>query len=207
MSTIPQTSTGDVTSLDQDLQELRRNKFSSDSILEIGRWIFDTVLGEPSKVPSASQLLDDLKDGTVLCRLANRLHQEDSPGTSQLLRYKESRMPFVQMEQIAQFLSFARNYGVPEDELFQTIDLYEEKDCASVFQTLKSISRYANKKHPQTFPVLGPQIATKRPRPPKAAKPKHLQGTGWSSMEYGSLKGASQSSERVVFGQRRDVAH
>ena len=98
-----------------------------------------------------------------------------------------------------------RQYGVPEDELFQTIDLYEEQDPAIVYQSLKSLSRYANKKHPQKFPVIGPQLATKRPRPPKAAKPSHLQGVGWSSMEYGSMKGANQSSEGVVFGQKRDI--
>ncbi|SCU84222.1 LANO_0C00782g1_1 [Lachancea nothofagi CBS 11611] len=202
-----ETSTGaaDVTSLDQDLQELRRNKFSQNSIQEISDWIFKVILRDNSENPNASELLNALKSGTVLCRLANRLHSADNPDITQLIKFKESKMPFVQMEQISQFLAFARNYGVPEDELFQTVDLYEEKDCASVFQTLKSISRYANKKHPTEFPVLGPQLATKKPRPPKGSKPKHLQGMGWSAMEYGSMKGASQTSEGVVFGQRRDI--
>ncbi|CAI6900671.1 ANL_collapsed_G0053590.mRNA.1.CDS.1 [Saccharomyces cerevisiae] len=93
-------------------------------------------------------------------------------------------------------LSFSRKYGVPEDELFQTIDLFEKKDPAIVFQTLKSLSRYANKKHPDRFPVLGPQLSTKKPRPPVKSKPKHLQdGTGWSTFEYGYMKGASQATK------------
>ena len=130
---------------------------------------------------------------------------QDHDGST-LLKWKESKMPFVQMEQISQFLSFARDYGVPEDELFQTIDLYEEKDPASVFQALKSLTRYANKKHPDVFPLLGPKLATKKPRPPVKAKPKHLQGeSGWSTQEYGYMGGASQSTEHVVFGQRRNI--
>ncbi|CEP64883.1 Scp1p LALA0_S14e01420g [Lachancea lanzarotensis] len=195
----------DVTSLDQDLQELRRNKFSPQSIQEISEWIFGTLLGEKFNTRDAAQLLSRLKDGTVLCQLANKLIEADGSDVSNRLKYKASKMPFVQMEQISQFLSFARLYGVPEDELFQTVDLFEEKDPASVFQTLISLSRYANKRHPQEFPVIGPQLATKKPRPLKAAKPTHLQAARWSTMEYGSMKGASQSTEGVVFGQRRDI--
>ncbi|CCF57487.1 hypothetical protein KAFR_0C04960 [Kazachstania africana CBS 2517] len=193
--------TPDVTSLDEDLKQLRLSKFSEDAIGSIKMWIFKSVLND--EVDAGKSLLELLKDGTVLCKLANKLNEVDSPNTT-LIKWKESKMPFIQMEQISQFLSFARAYGVPEDELFQTIDLYEEKDPASVYQTLKSLSRYANKKHPDIFPVLGPQIATKRPRPPVKAKPKHLQ-EGWSTMEYGYMKGASQKTEGVVFGNRRDI--
>lgn len=192
----------DVTSLDEDLRELRRSKFSAAAIDEISRWVFDSVLHEPSP----ANLLESLKDGTVLCKLANVLHEADTR-VPNLIRFKSSKMPFVQMEQIAQFLTFAKQYGVPEDELFQTVDLYEEKDPAIVYQTLKSLSRYANKKHPDQFPVIGPQISNKAPRPPVATKPKHLQGVGWSTHEYGYMKGASQSSERIVFGQKRDITH
>lgn len=191
----------DVTSLDEDLRLLREGKFDKESIKNIQEWIFKDILKE--QVPQ-QRLLDALKSGVVLCRLANKLYEVDNG--SILIKWKETKMPFVQMEQISQFLSFARQYGVPEDELFQTIDLYEEKDPASVYQALKSLSRYANKKHPDLFPILGPQLATKKPRPPIKQKPKHLQGdSGWSTIEYGYMKGASQASEGVVFGQRRNI--
>ena len=147
-------------------------------------------------------LIESLKSGVTLCKVANKLKAADE--TSGFIKWKESKMPFVQMEQISQFLTFARSYGVPEDELFQTVDLFEEKDPAIVYQTLKSVSRYANKKHPDLFPVIGPQLATKRPRPPVKQKPKHLQ-TGWSTTEYGYMGGASQKSEGIVFGQRRNI--
>mgnify|MGYP003362487588 CR=1 FL=1 len=191
----------DVTSLDEDLRLLREGKFDRNAIRDIQHWIYTTVLSE--KEPT-EPLLESLKSGVTLCKLANVLASADS-GAS-VIKYKESKMPFVQMEQISQFLSFARDYGVPEDELFQTVDLFEDKDSASVYQALKSLSRYANKKHPERFPVLGPQLATKKPRPPVKQKPKHLQGdSGWSTAEYGYMKGASQASEGIVFGQRRNI--
>ncbi|CAI4052401.1 hypothetical protein SKDZ_15G4980 [Saccharomyces kudriavzevii ZP591] len=192
----------DVTSLDEDLRQLREGKFSPEAIQHIKVWVFKSVLAE---VVPPSSLLQCLKDGTVLCKLANVLHEADTKETNHI-SWKRSNIPFVQMDQISQFQSFARKYGVPEDELFQTVDLFEEKDPAIVYQTLKSLSRYANKKHPERFPVLGPQLSTKKPRPPIKLKPKHLQdGTGWSTLEYGYMKGASQGSEGVVLGQRRDI--
>ncbi|CCE94296.1 Scp1p TDEL_0H04370 [Torulaspora delbrueckii] len=189
----------DVTSLDEDLKLLRDTKFSQDAIDDIKSWIFVSVLNEEQPRES---LIESLKSGVTLCKVANKLKAADE--TSGFIKWKESKMPFVQMEQISQFLTFARSYGVPEDELFQTVDLFEEKDPAIVYQTLKSVSRYANKKHPDLFPVIGPQLATKRPRPPVKQKPKHLQ-TGWSTTEYGYMGGASQKSEGIVFGQRRNI--
>lgn len=194
----------DVTSLDDDLKELRSKKFSPQNVEEIKRWIFESVLRDPQGSPQG-QLLDILKDGTVLCRVANELSSLDGPQQVHI-KWKESKMPFVQMEQISQFLSFIRTYGVPEDELFQTVDLFEQQDPASVYQTLKSLSRYANKKHPERFPVLGPQLVEKRPPPVIKRKPDHLKANAtWSTQEYGYMGGASQGSEHVVFGQRRNI--
>ncbi|SCU98194.1 LAMI_0F13476g1_1 [Lachancea mirantina] len=191
-----QASTPEVTSLDQDLRELRNNKFSTEAIDEISEWVYLTILKKGQCPP---HFLESLKDGVTLCELANILSAADS-GKS--IKIRTGKSPFMQMEQISQFLSFARLYGVPEDELFQTVDLYEDKDAACVYQTLKSVSRYANQKHPDRFPVIGPQIAAKRAGPPVKSKPDHLKS--WSTLEYGYMKGANQASEKVVFGRRRD---
>lgn len=206
----------DVTTLDEDLKLLRASKFSKDSIEEIRNWIFDSVLRVKDQPPNVP-LLDLLKDGTILCQLANALILEDDQEQINFIKWRHSNLPFVQMDQISQFLDFVRQYGVPEDELFQTIDLYESRDPAAVYQTLKSLSRYANKKHPKRFPVLGPQLVDKRVPPPIKRKPSHLKsknsstsnsngnGTGWSTYEYGYMGGASQGSEHIVFGQRRNI--
>ncbi|CDO93571.1 unnamed protein product [Kluyveromyces dobzhanskii CBS 2104] len=190
----------DVKSLDDDLRESRSKKFSGKDVAEIRDWVYNAI---EEDVPN-EELLKALKDGTVLCRLSNRLLKEDT-GNSNTIKWKNSKIAFVQMEQIAMFLQFAATYGVPEDELFQTVDLYEEKDPAIVYQTIKSLSRYANVKHPNVFPVIGPQLSKKRTRPPVKDKPSYLKNTGWSTVEYGYMKGANQSTEGIVFGNKRDI--
>ena len=107
------------------------------------------------------------------------------------------------MENISMFINFAKRSGVPEDETFQTVDLYEARDPARVLQTIVSFSRYINEKHPQ-FPVIGPKLSKKQP-PSIPKKPRHLNGPQWSSVEYGYMKGASQTSEGVVFGNKRNI--
>lgn len=106
------------------------------------------------------------------------------------------------MENIAGFITFVKSYGIPEDETFQTIDLYEEGDITSVLQTIISLSRYVHEKNP-SIPVIGPKLSTRQP-PKVPKKPVNLSG-GWSSLEYGYMKGASQSSEGVVFGKNRNI--
>lgn len=108
------------------------------------------------------------------------------------------------MENISQFLTFVKKYGVPEDEVFQTIDLYEENDPAIVLQTIVFFSRYVHKKQPE-IPVIGPKLSTKQQPPKIPKKPKFLNDPQWSSFEYGYMKGASQSSEGVVFGNKRNI--
>jgi hypothetical protein len=108
------------------------------------------------------------------------------------------------MENISLFLQFAKRYGVPEDELFQTVDLFEERDIASVLQTIISFSRYTNEKNPQ-IPVIGPKLSKKQPPVPK--KPSHLNGPQWSSLEYGYINGATQTTQGVIFGRKRDITN
>ena len=53
-----------VSSLDQDMKKLRLSRYTPSAANEARTWIEET-LGE--KLPSGD-LLDNLKDGTVLCR-------------------------------------------------------------------------------------------------------------------------------------------
>lgn len=53
-----------VTSLDQDMKRLRMGRYTPQAANEVRSWIED-ALGE--RLP-AGDLLDALKDGTVLCR-------------------------------------------------------------------------------------------------------------------------------------------
>lgn len=79
-----------------------------------------------------------------------------SPG----VKYKQSSMPFVQMENISHFLRACQMppLGLPPHDVFLTVDLYEAKDPAQVLQCLAAFSRRANTLHPGIFPrSVGPQ--------------------------------------------------
>ena len=53
-----------VSSLDKDLRNLRMSKYSAEATNEVRDWIED-ALGEKL---AAGDLLDALKDGTILCK-------------------------------------------------------------------------------------------------------------------------------------------
>jgi len=74
-----------------------------------------------------------LKDGITLCNLANKL----SPGI--IPRIQKGKMPFVQMENINSFLMACKRIGVPDTDLFMTVDLFEAKNMSQVLQTLHTL--------------------------------------------------------------------
>lgn len=76
-----------------------------------------------------------LKDGVFLCNLALAL----KPGS--VAQPKKSSMPFVQMENINKFLSFCSQSGVANLSLFQTVDLFENKNMGQVVLCLSALSR------------------------------------------------------------------
>jgi hypothetical protein len=63
-----------VTSLDQDMRKLRLDRYTPKAANEVRSWIED-VLGD--RLP-AGDLLDVLKDGTVLCRYVQRRYSHIS---------------------------------------------------------------------------------------------------------------------------------
>lgn len=73
-------------SLDKDIAQRLQEKYDPAMADEAREWI-ETCLGET--LPE-DDLMDSLKDGTVLCRLLNIV----TPGST---KYKGSKMPFVQV--------------------------------------------------------------------------------------------------------------
>lgn len=74
-----------------------------------------------------------------------------SPG----VRYKESNMPFVQMENISHFLRACEipPLSLPSHDRFLTVDLYDSKDPTQVLQCIAAFSRRANAINPAAFPT------------------------------------------------------
>lgn len=94
-------------------------------------WIF-AVIGE--KVP-AGNYEDILKDGVVLCKLANKL----TPGS--VKKIQERGTNFQLMENVQRYQAFAKKYGLPEEEIFQTADLFEKRNVPQVTLSLYSLAR------------------------------------------------------------------
>lgn len=155
---------------------MRLDKYTPAAANEARSWI-EGVLGERL---AGGDLLEGLKDGVALCRLINLAI--GSPG----VKFKQSAMPFVQMENISQFLRACQSppLNLPDHDMFLTVDLYEQKDPAQVLQCLGAFSRAAQRVNSSSFPTsIGP-----RPRGGSVLSP---QNTGFSP---GRARGMSVNS-------------
>lgn len=94
-------------------------------------WIFQ-VLGE--KTPSG-QYEDILKDGIILCKLINKI----APGSVKKIQEKGTN--FQLMENVQRFQVAIKKYGVPEEEIFQTADLFERRNIPQVTLCLYCLGR------------------------------------------------------------------
>ncbi|KAA8893666.1 hypothetical protein FN846DRAFT_501965 [Sphaerosporella brunnea] len=202
-------------SLNKDLARSRRAKYSPDAAADVSNWL-SSALGEP--LPKGD-LMDVLKDGTILCRLVSLLDGVN-------LKPKKSAMPFVQMENIAQFLAAITNPPVslqPHDR-FLTVDLFEKKDPAQVLQCLGAFSRVAHNLQPAAFPdtvgglksalpassggATSPTAKEKKSVPVTAWTKPSQEGTtapAWNVAQYGYMGGASQGNQGIMFGGRRQI--
>lgn len=68
------------------------------------------------------------------------------------------------MENVSKFLQASRALGVPECDLFETVDLYEEKDMGLVVRCLDALGRSIQKTVPDFTPQFGVKAATENKR-------------------------------------------
>ena len=172
-----------VSSLDQDMRNLRMSRYTPHAANEARKWIEDT-LREPL---ASGDLLDALKDGVALCKLANLVLP--SPG----IKFKQSQMPFMQMENISHFLQACEipPLSMPAHDRFLTVDLYEGKDPAQVLQCLGAFSRQAHATRPDVVrSTIGPKRAGGATMSPT--------GTGSSMNGYGSFRSPSPTKNSAA---------
>ncbi|KAM0198635.1 hypothetical protein ACHAPI_003652 [Fusarium lateritium] len=181
-----------VSSLDKDLRKMRLEKYTPAAANEARTWIED-ILGE--NLPSPD-LLEGLKDGVALCRLANLALPP--PG----VRFKKSSMPFVQMENISLFLRACQSppLNLQQHDTFLTVDLFEQKDPTQVLQCIGAFSRAAHTANPRNFPTsIGPKNR------PETVTP---QGTGTRTPTGTRDRGASVTSNKSpAFGRSAAMPH
>ncbi|XP_059468373.1 muscle-specific protein 20 [Neocloeon triangulifer] len=166
-----------------------RNKEQEAEVLQ---WIFN-VIGEP--VP-AGQYEDILKDGVVLCNLINKL----APGSVKKIQTKGTN--FQLMENIQRFQQAVRKYGVPDEEIFQTADLFERRNIAQVTLSLYALGRITQKHPEYNGPSLGPKMAEKHER--EFSEEQLRASEGHLGLQMGFNKGASQSGHGG-FGNARHM--
>eukprot|EP01080_Neovahlkampfia_damariscottae_P011822 gene11822-5153_t len=134
--------------MDLELAKKKLAKKDTKREAEAAQWIED-VTGE--KV-DANDLEGSLKSGIILCNLVNKI----KPGT--VKNISKQKMPFMQMENINNFLKAIASFGVPKHDSFMTIDLYEGKNINQVVDTIFSLGSVCQKMKGYN----GPTIGTKR---------------------------------------------
>ncbi|OCT69357.1 transgelin-2 [Xenopus laevis] len=140
-----------------------------------------------------------LKDGIVLSHLINSL------APNSIAKVQSSSMAFKQMEQISQFLKACERYGIPASDLFQTVDLWEGKDMASVQRTLMNLGGIAVTKDDGYFrgdPNWFPKKSQENKR--DFSQNKLKEGQSIIGLQMGTNKGASQSG-MTGYGMPRQI--
>ncbi len=107
-------------------------------------------------------------------------------------------MAFKCMENIQFFLDAAGKFGVPPEEQFQTIDLWEQQNLNSVQICLQSLARKASK---YGVSGIGPKESEANVR--NFTDEQLKAGQGIIGLQYGSNKGANQSG--INFGNTRHM--
>lgn len=100
------------------------------------QWICDMTGYAKAEDQSVHEFL---KDGVVLCHLINQL----SPDS--VKKIHDSKMAFKQMENINHFLQAAQAYGVQLMDLFQTVDLFDDKNMLQVLNAIHALGGRAQK--------------------------------------------------------------
>ncbi|CAO3650844.1 unnamed protein product [Mucor hiemalis] len=177
--------------LDKEIQAKIDSKYSTEREQEAKQWI-EELIGE--KFPD-SNFAESLKDGVILCKVIGKL----VPGQG---KFKQSKMPFIQVDTNYLLSGRAEALGVPKHDLFQTVDLFEKKNMTQVVDSIFAISRYGYKAG--TSPnYLGPKLADKQ-KGVYSAEAANAANATFNTYQYGYTGGANQSG--MSFGQRRNIA-
>ncbi|XP_040065904.1 muscle-specific protein 20 [Ixodes scapularis] len=136
-----------------------------------------------------------LRDGVVLCKVMNALQ----PGI--IPKINTTGGQFKKMENIVMFQNAAKQWGVPEIDVFQTVDLWEKRNIPQVSQCILALGR-ACYLHPEyEGPCLGPKPAEVNKR--EFTELQLRAGEGIINLQYGTNRGANASG--INFGNTRHM--
>ncbi|CAD7082723.1 unnamed protein product [Hermetia illucens] len=175
-----------------EAQRKINSKYSEELAQECLEWIKEITEEPINTSGDMDNFFEVLKDGVLLCKLANCIE------AGSVKRINQSKMAFKCMENITAFLDSAKKFGVPTQETFQSVDLWERQNLNSVVICLQSLGRKA---HNYGKPSIGPKEADKNVR--QFSEEQLRAGQNVISLQYGSNKGATQSG--INFGNTRHM--
>jgi len=117
--------------INKEAAEKMAMKYDTELEKDVVEWI-EKVTGEKKGADETVQ--EWLKNGQVLCKLANKI----KPDTVKKINTLKS--PFKEMENITYFTDAGRAWGVPEMSMFATGDLYEDKNMSSVINCIYQVA-------------------------------------------------------------------
>jgi len=168
------------------------SKYNEHHAHEVLEWISEIINKPLNTNGEMDNFYDVLKDGTILCELVNEIK------AGSVKKINTSTMAFKCMENINNFLAVATTLGVPSQEQFQTVSLWERQALNSVVICLQTLGRKA-----PNFgkPGIGPKEATKNVR--NFSEEQLKQGDSVIGLQMGSNKGATQAG--INFGNTRHM--
>lgn len=137
--------------MDLELAKKQAEKYDPEKEAIVINWI-EEVTGEKF----SSSFEETLKDGVLLCKLMNVLKPKS------IAKVNASKLPFMQMENINNFLKVAESLGLKKHDSFMTIDLYEGKNIPQVINALFILASIAQKLPGYNGPKVGLKMAEKR---------------------------------------------
>ncbi|OWF41392.1 Calponin-3 [Mizuhopecten yessoensis] len=189
--------------MDRALTSKLGAKYDSSSEQEVRLWIKDVTGDIIEEGPANMERA--LKNGIILNKLLIKLYEgtPNLPPEAQKFKpsFSESEVAFKQMENIEKFLKGAKCYGLTDNSLFQTVDLYEGRNMAMVIATILQVGTEAQR-HQFNGPTTGAKPTTKHVV--HFTKDQMRAGQGIIGLQAGTNKCASQKGMSI--GAVRHIA-
>eukprot|EP00003_Mantamonas_plastica_P025459 TRINITY_DN4_c0_g1_i11.p2 TRINITY_DN4_c0_g1~~TRINITY_DN4_c0_g1_i11.p2 ORF type:complete len:221 (+),score=81.17 TRINITY_DN4_c0_g1_i11:1876-2538(+) len=175
--------------LDAELEYKKSLKYDVEAEGQAQEWL-EEVTGVAF---SGSDFQDSLKDGIILCKAINEI----APGS--IKKINKMKAPFMQMENVSSYIDACKELGMPEHDLFVTVDLYEGKDMGQVVQNIHALGRQAQSLG-YDGPTLGAKLSEKREVEFTEEQLAEARGAV-PLLEANANKGASQAGMRSIGNQ------